>query len=180
MCSLQLHRPNRPPSFALVLREDLSRLVVLAPSVHPSSRLPLIVQHLLVVPGVPPTLLSSISCSYTRPVYGVQCLLGFLLLVPRSPSGSWLHLFYSFGPSYSFDPCLLSPGSPVSWLLCSRSDVSSMGAPHGPVFLPSWACVCTYARVHVCTYSSSCLLGLCVYAHYTLQSFFHPLLLISS
>ena len=145
---MQLHRPNRPPSFALVLREDLSRLVVLAPSVHPSSRLPLIVQHLLVVPGVPPTLLSSISCSYTRPVYGVQCLLGFLLLVPRSPSGSWLHLFYSFGPSYSLIPVscllvLLSPG-------CSA--VGATSAPWEPLMAPcssSPGPVC--ARMHVCT-----------------------------
>ena len=36
-------------------------------------------------PGVPPTLLSSISCSCTRPVFGVQCSLGFLLLVLGLP-----------------------------------------------------------------------------------------------
>ena len=158
-----------------MLREDLSRLVVLALIVHPPSRLPVVVQHLLVVPGVPPTLLSSISCSYTRPVYGVQCLLGFLLLVPRSPSGSWLHLFYSFGPSYSLIP-------PVSWFLSPCcSSVRAMSAPCELLVAlcsspPGPVCAC----VHVCTSFSSCLLGLCVYAHYPLQSFNHPLLLVSS
>ena len=82
-----------------MLREDLSRLVVLAPSVHPSSRLPLIVQHLLVAPGVPPTLLSPQSPAPTLGLYmefgafwdssswflGLPLVPGYIYFIPLVP-----------------------------------------------------------------------------------------------
>merc|ERR1711867_368106 len=92
-----------------MLREVLARLVVPAHRVHPSSRLPLTVQHLLefLLPG------SSVSHSYT---------------------GSWLQFTPLVPPTHLIPvSCLLVLLSPGCTAV--RAATAPVGALHGPMLL---------------------------------------------
>ena len=158
-----LHWLNQPPSFALGGKgSPRSQSVIPAHRVHPSSRLPLDVQHLLEF--LPPSWLLGLLLLW---FLHIECILppgcpwmcstswNSSLLAPRSPTPALVpghNLFSrgspvgpiscpgpgSFGPSCSYiDPCLLSLLVLLVLLAATAVGVATtpVGAPHGPLLL---------------------------------------------
>ena len=151
-----------------MLREVLARLVVPAHRVHPSSRLPLTVQHLLGF--LPPSYLLDLLLLHWALYIEYSASWDSSFLAPRSPTDFWLQFTPLVPPTHLIPvSCLLvllSPG-------CTA--VGATSAPWEPLMAPCSSSCLLGLCVHVCTYSSSCFLGLCVHAHYS-----PPLFLSSS
>ena len=184
LCSLptqlNLHWLNQPPSFALGGKgSPRSQSVIPAHRVHPSSRLPLDVQHLLEF--LPPSWLLGLLLLW---FLHIECIL--------PPGCHWMC-------STSWNSSLLAPRSPTPALVPGHN-LFSRGSPVGPISCPgpgSFGPSCSYLIPVSCLSwfswfswlqlqwewlqlpweplmvpcSSSYLLDLCVHAHHGLPPF---------
>ena len=123
-----LHWLNQPPSFALGGKgSPRSQSVIPAHIVHPSSRLPLDVQHLLEF--LPPGSSVSYSCTGSWP----QLIQPWLSCGPHLLPWPW----FLWSLLLLFDPCLLSLLVLLVLLAATAVGVATtpVGAPHGPLLL---------------------------------------------